>query len=425
MPLETPDLCPSPLGALRPIPYMGVIWVVAEAMKLGFENGHPDWCNLGQGQPEVGEMEGAPPRIASVAIAPEDHAYGPIDGTLALRKRIAEHYNRLYRQGMRSQYTAHNVSVAAGGRLVLTRVFAALGAGKLGYQIPDYTAYEDMIGYHMHRLQPVPLFATEREGFRISADRLHREVRSHELSAFVVSNPCNPTGQVIRGEELESYVALARERGCTLVLDEFYSHFVYDGERPGSGPVSAARYVQDVDEEPVLLIDGLTKNYRYPGWRVGWAVGPRAMVETLGRAASAIDGGPSRPMQRAALEALEPRRADQETDALRRVFSAKRNLMSRKLSELGVRLARESDSTFYVWGTIADLPAPLDDADTFFRRALERKVMTVPGEFFDVNPGKRRRGESPYRKWMRFSFGPPMENLRLGLDRLEEMVRGA
>jgi hypothetical protein len=56
----------SALGAFRPIPYMGVIWVVAEAMKLGFRNGHPDWCNLGQGQPEVGEMEGAPPRPSEI-----------------------------------------------------------------------------------------------------------------------------------------------------------------------------------------------------------------------------------------------------------------------------------------------------------------------------------------------------------------------
>ena len=45
------------LGAFRPIPYMGVIYVVAEAMKLGYQNGHPDWCNLGQGQPEVGEID--------------------------------------------------------------------------------------------------------------------------------------------------------------------------------------------------------------------------------------------------------------------------------------------------------------------------------------------------------------------------------
>ena len=51
--------------------------------------------------------------------------------------------------------------------------------------------------------------------------------------------------------------------------------------------------------------------------------------------------------------------------------------------------------------------------------------MTVPGEFFDVNPGKRRRAASPYKQWMRFSFGPPIDNLRLGLDRLEAMLSEA
>ena len=90
---------PASPPALRPIPYMGVIWVVHEAMKLGFRNGHPDWCNLGQGQPEVGEMEGAPPRLSRIDLAPHDHAYGPINGTAELRAAIAAHYNRLYRQG--------------------------------------------------------------------------------------------------------------------------------------------------------------------------------------------------------------------------------------------------------------------------------------------------------------------------------------
>ena len=59
---------------------------------------------------------------------------------------------------------------------------------------------------------------------------------------------------------------------------------------------------------------------------------------------------------------------------------------------------------------------------SFFRRALERRVLTVPGEFFDIDPGKRRRRHSPYRQWMRFSFGPPMDNMVLGLDRLEAML---
>src|SRR6188508_2203492 len=131
---------PPPLGALRSVPFMGVIYVVAEAEKLGFTNGHPDWCNLGQGQPEVGPMAGAPPRISTVSLEAGDHAYGPVGGTRELRERIAAHYNRLYRRGQRSQYTWENVSVASGGRLVLSRVFAALGGGNLGYQVPDYTA---------------------------------------------------------------------------------------------------------------------------------------------------------------------------------------------------------------------------------------------------------------------------------------------
>ncbi len=404
---------------------MGVIYVVAEAMKLGFRNGHPDWCNLGQGQPEVGEMEGAPPRIRSIEIAPEDHAYGPIDGTPELRAKVAEHYNRLFRRGKKSKYGPQNVSVAAGGRLMLTRIFAALGDVNVGYQIPDYTAYEDMIAYHQHRFTPVPVPASEEFGFAIRPEEFRREVEGRGLEAFVLSNPCNPTGRVLREKELASYVATARELSSTLVLDEFYSHFVYDGRKPGKGPVSGAEFVEDVERDPVLLVDGLTKSFRYPGWRVGWAVGPSAMIDTLGRAASAIDGGPSRPIQRAALEALEPERADQETNALRSVFSRKRNLMTDRLKELGVRFARESESTFYVWGSIADLPEPLDDGEAFFRAGLERKVMTVPGVFFDVNPGKRRHGPSPFRPWVRFSFGPPIENVALGLDRLEEMVAEA
>ncbi len=86
---------------IRSVPYMGVIWVVHEASKLGFYNGHPDWCNLGQGQPEVGELEGAPERVSSLRIQPGDHAYGPVGGTLEAREAVAELYNRSFRRGMR------------------------------------------------------------------------------------------------------------------------------------------------------------------------------------------------------------------------------------------------------------------------------------------------------------------------------------
>ena len=421
----TTDLNPSvtpTLGALRNIPFMGVIYVVHEAMKLGFSNGDPDWCNLGQGQPEVGQIEGAPERINSVQMEPGDHAYGPIDGTVELRSAIAEHYNRLFRSGKESKYSAENVSVAAGGRLVLTRIFAALGEGRLGYQIPDYTAYEDMIAYHQHRMTPVMIEALEEDGFMVTPNQLERFVEDNDLNAFLISNPCNPTGRVVRGDELESYIKLGREKGCTMLMDEFYSHFNFDSDQPAKGPVSASSHVEDVDQDPVLIIDGLTKGFRYPGWRLGWAVGPKPMIQSLGCAASAIDGGPNMPLQRAALEVLKPERADQETTAVRCVFSAKRNVMVKRLKAMGIRIAVEPEGTFYVWACIADLAAPFNDAEHFFRMALQAKVLTVPGRFFDVNPGKLRPEPSPLASWMRFSFGPSMDNMQLGLDRLENML---
>jgi hypothetical protein len=339
-----------------------------------------------------------------------------------MRQSVADHYNRLYRRDGKSQYDENNVSVAAGGRLMLSRVFATLGPVHVGYQVPDYTAYEDMLDYHQYRITPVPVEIGAQRGFVLSSGELEQFIEDRELSAFLLSNPCNPTGQLVRDDELSQYVGIARDRSCTLILDEFYSHFVYDGDQAGAGPVSAAEFVEDVDRDPVLLIDGLTKSFRYPGWRLGWAVGPPEAIEMINRAASAIDGGPSTAVQRAALQVLEPRRADQETRAVRAVFARKRNLMIHRLREMGVRCDHEPGGTFYVWADIGSLPPPLNDADVFFRAGLERKVMTVPGRFFDVNPGHRRQSNPDYQRWVRFSFGPPEENVRLGLDRLAEMV---
>ena len=406
-------------ATFRSVPYMGVIYVVAEAMKLGFRNGDPDWCNLGQGQPEVGPMDGAPERWSTIELEPQDHAYGHIGGTDEMRQTIADHYNRLFRTGGKKQYGKEHISVASGGRLMLARMFATLDAVNVGYQVPDYTAYEDMLDYHRYRISPVLVPTTPAKGFVTSSADLAGVVQRERLGAYVISNPCNPTGQLVQGDELAGYVSVARDASCTMIFDEFYSHFIYahDG-KPGSGPVSAAEFVEDVDHDPVLVIDGLTKNFRYPGWRLGWAVGPPDVIEVINRAASALDGGPSTAVQRAALRVLEPARADQETTALRRVFARKRNLMVRRLGDIGHPPA----GTFYVWADIGGLPAPLNDADAFFREGLRRKVMTVPGRFFNVNPGQLRDDDTDYRNWVRFSFGPPEDNVGLGLDRLEAMI---
>ncbi|HVJ94954.1 MAG TPA: pyridoxal phosphate-dependent aminotransferase [Labilithrix sp.] len=412
------------LSAFRPVPKTGVIYVTSEATKLGFSTGDPNWCNLGQGQPETGELPGAPARVQSVAIAPDDQEYAPVAGLWELREAIAGLYNRLYRRGLPSQYSAENVCISGGGRAALTRAAASLGSINLGHFLPDYTAYEELLDI-FKAFTSIPILLDGERGYSFTSDDLKRELLGRGLSAVLLSNPCNPTGKLVAGEELERWVDVAREYDCTLLLDEFYSHYIYRG-RPGSLPVeSAARYVNDVDTDPVVIFDGFTKNWRYPGWRITWALAPKLAVERFASAGSFLDGGGSKPLQRAAIPLFEDDYVTQETLAIQNTFRDKRDRMLSRLERLGVRFDRIPDGTFYAWGNVASLPPPLNDGMGLFRAALAKKVITVPGEFFDVNPGRRRQGRtSRFRSYVRFSFGPSQSSLDLALTRLEDLVAG-
>ncbi|MEP6472097.1 MAG: aminotransferase class I/II-fold pyridoxal phosphate-dependent enzyme, partial [Gemmatimonadota bacterium] len=179
------------------------------------------------------------------------------------------------------------------------------------------------------------------------------------------------------------------------------------------------------DRDPVVLFDGLTKNWRYPGWRTTWIVGPRTVIDAVSSSGSFLDGGGSKPLQRAALPLLEPEHAALEASAIRRVFEDKRKLMLEGLTSAGVRFDLAPEGTFYCWGDVSALPAGLNDGMSFFKAALKEKVICVPGEFFDINPGKRRSGRpSRFRHYVRFSFGPEAATVREGVERIQRMVRG-
>jgi aspartate/methionine/tyrosine aminotransferase len=409
------------IPGFRPVPRTGVIFVMHEAMRHGFVYNDPDWANLGQGSPETGPIPGAPPRVDGIAIEATAQQYSPIHGSRALRQAVADYYNALYRLGMRSQYSAENVSIASGGRLALTRLAAALGTINLGHFIPDYTAYEELLGVFKAFI-PIPILLDPEQGYRITTRELRKEIRGLGLSALLASNPCNPTGQCVAGEDLRSWCELARETRCTLILDEFYSHYVYDGaDDPAGGQVSAAAFVEDVEQDPVIVVDGLTKNWRYPGWRLSWTLGPRSVIEAVASAGSFLDGGANHPFQQATLPLLEPERALQETAAIRSHFGRKRARLLERVRALGLGVEAEPAGTFYVWANLSELPRPLDDGMTFFRQGLEERVITVPGIFFDVNP-ENRRAHGRFQSYSRISFGPEPETLERGLDALERVI---
>src|SRR4051812_18733051 len=113
------------IPAFRTVPRTGVIYVTNEAMRHGYQPEDPDWCNLGQGQPETGDLPGARARVKQVTLEVNDQEYAPVPGIWELRETIASHYNRLYRKGLKSQYSAENVSISGGGRAALTRAAAS------------------------------------------------------------------------------------------------------------------------------------------------------------------------------------------------------------------------------------------------------------------------------------------------------------
>jgi hypothetical protein len=419
-----PQLVDGPaFAAFREVPRTGVIYVTTEANKHGYSHAADDWANLGQGMPESEALAGAPPRIADLPVLAGDHEYAPVQGLWELREAIAGFYNELFRRGHGSKYSAENVAVSGGGRSALTRVAASLGHINLGHFLPDYTAYEELLSV-FRLFSPIPILLEPERGYAFSAADLRREVMGRGLSAILASNPSNPTGKVIGGSDLSDWVAVARELDCALIFDEFYAHYVWRPDLVAQGGIeTAARYVEDVDRDPVVILDGLTKNWRYPGWRVTWTVAPKRIIEGVTSAGSFLDGGGSRPLQRKAIELLAPTAAMAETRAIQAEFGKKRARLLNGLRDLGFTVDLPPEGTFYVWASAEHLPPTISDGMSFFRAALERNVITVPGEFFDVDPGKRRGGRaSRFRRHLRFSFGPTMAKLDLALERFRELI---
>lgn len=410
------------IPGFRKVPQTGVIYVMQKAIANGFAAHDPEWINLGQGAPETGHIPDAPPRIDAFKVDPSLHEYSPVTGQLELRQKIADLYNYLYRKDKKSHYTYENVSIAGGGRTALARIAASLGNINMGHFIPDYTAYEELLSV-FKAFVPIPILLDPACHYQATLEQIKNEITGRGLKAILLSNPCNPTGQLIEDKQLAKWVQLARSHHCSLILDEFYSHYIYTENTKNNLPkmVSAAAYVEDVDRDPVIIVDGLTKNWRYPGWRLSWTLGPKQVIKTIASAGSFLDGGACSLIQKSVLQLLEPEQVIQETKALQSCFLKKRKYCIERLLGMGIKIEIEPQGTFYIWANLSNLPKPLRDGFKFFEAGLEEKVITVPGVFFDVNP-ENRRPHARFKQYSRISFGPEMSILKQGLDNIERVI---
>ena len=129
-----------------------------------------------------------------------------------------------------------------------------------------------MGGINLEQFAAIPSPLAESDGYHIHPDKIAEEI-ARGTSVILTSNPRNPTGRVVKNPELAEIQDICRDR-ATLVMDEFYGGYNYTSNCDGT-TISAADNIEDVDEDDVLIIDGLTKRFRLPGWRIAWIVGPK------------------------------------------------------------------------------------------------------------------------------------------------------
>ncbi|KAK5132738.1 hypothetical protein LTR08_008704 [Meristemomyces frigidus] len=399
----------------------GVVWTTERAYEHGFAENPKEWANLGQGAPEVeDDIEGCFERPHTINVSMTGREYGPTAGIKPLRKAVADLYNAHHRQGKESQYTWENVCIVPGGRAGLIRIAAVLGNAYLGFFIPDYTAYNEMLSL-FRNFAAIPIPLSREDKYHISPAKIAEEIQ-RGTSVILTSNPRNPTGKMVSVAELAEIQDIARSH-ATLIMDEFYGGYNYTTDCDGS-VLSSADNIQDVNKDDVLIIDGLTKRFRLPGWRVAWIVGPKEFIKAIGSCGSYLDGGTNVPFQEAAVPMLEPTSVRKEMKALQHHFRDKRDYLIGRLTDMGFELPYVPDSTFYLWLNLEKLPEQINDGLNFFQACLEEKVIVVPGIFFDLNPSRRRDlFDSPCHHFVRVSYGPRMDQLKKGLDGFERVLK--
>ena len=355
-----------------------------------------DVINMSVGEPDFN----TPDHIKAAAIkAVEDNwsRYSPVPGYPELKKAIA---NKLKNEnGL--DYAPSQILCSNGAKQsVCNTIMALVNAGdEVIIPAPYWVSYPQMV--LLAEGTPVFVEATIEQDFKITPAQLEAAI-TPKTRALILCSPSNPTGSVYSKAELEALKnVLLKYPNIIVVADEIYEHINYVGEH-----ASMAQF-PDIKER-VVIINGVSKAYAMTGWRIGFAVGPKAIISNMTKMQENVAACAPLPSQYAGIEALSGRE-DYSKDMID-VFTERRNLLYDGLKDLPLLKCLLPEATFYMMVDVSQTGMrSIDFANSLLEKA---HVAVVPGVAY---------GES-CDNYIRIAFTIDKNRIIEGIHRITDFV---
>lgn len=349
---------------------------------------------------EIGEPDfDTPMHIKEAAIQALHDGYthyGPTPGLPVLREAIAE----VVSTSRRIPVSAEDVIVTPGAKPIMffTLLAYAQAGDEVIYPNPSFPIYESMINFV--GATPVPIPLREANGFSFDMERFEASL-SPRTKLIILNSPGNPTGGIIPASDLQRIAAAALERNIVVLSDEIYGGLQYEGT-----PLSIASLPGMQDR--TIILDGFSKLYAMTGWRLGYAVAPRAAIAHFTKLMANSASCTAAFVQMAGVAALRgPQEPSQRMVA---EFRRRREIIVKGLNEIARLRCATPPGAFYVFPNIQALRRP--SAEVASRLLTEAGIACLAGTAFGAY------GEG----YLRFSYASSEDNIRQMLRRLARFV---
>jgi aspartate aminotransferase len=361
-----------------------------------------DVVDFGPGEPDF-PTPAFVKHAAIDAIESDFTKYTDAAGIPELREAIAERYQAAWD----APYTASEVLVTAGGKQALHTAFLALfeEGDDVLVPVPYWVSFPEMVTLAGARSVFVPTSAAS--GFRLKAADVARAA-TPATRGVVVNTPNNPTGAVMDPAEVDAVVRLAASKGWTVLFDECYDRFLFEGKH-----FSAAALAREFPDT-VFVAGTLSKTYAMTGWRVGFGLGPKPLIDLMGRIVSHATSNVCSITQRAAVAALtRPDEAQPAVEGMLAEYARRREYLIPALNALPGVTCAAPGGAFYAFPDVSahygkKVGGQEVTGSLSFAKALLDSVAVA------VTPGIAF-GED---RCVRISFATSLDRLEEGVERL-------